>query len=83
MQIKKLLAPVVLPLTVTALFGLAACGGDSSDDSNPVNPPDQVTPADTSSQSNPTTPADTSGQSNPGTNPAPFLVSGCKGTEFF
>jgi hypothetical protein len=71
MQIKKLLAPVVLPLTVTALFGLAACGGDSSDDSNPANPSGQVTPADTSSQSNPTTPTDTSGQTNPGNQTGP------------
>ena len=74
MQIKKLLAPVVLPLTITALFGLAACGSDSSDNSNPADPSGQVTPADTSNQSNPPTPTDTTNQGNQ-TNPQNPVVS--------
>ena len=34
MQIKKLLAPVIAPLAISAMFGLVACGDDSSSDNN-------------------------------------------------
>ena len=70
MLFKKLLAPMVAPLTLGAVIGLTACGDDSSNgsDVNPVNPDPVINPTDpTNPSTNPTNPTDPS--TNPSTNP--------------
>ena len=50
MQIKKLLAPVIAPLAISAMFGLVACGDDSSSDNNAASavvPDPNLTPTPT------------------------------------
>ena len=70
MLFKKLLAPMVAPLTLGAVIGLTACGDDSSNgsDVNPVNPDPVINPTDpTNPSTNPTNPTEPS--TNPSTNP--------------
>ena len=77
MLFKKLLAPMVAPLTLGAVIGLTACGDDSSNgsDVNPVNPDPVINPTDpTNPSTNPTDPTNpstnpTDPSTNPSTNP--------------
>ena len=57
MLFKKLLAPMVAPLTLGAVIGLTACGDDSSKgtDVNPVNPDPVINPDPATNPTDPTT----------------------------
>ncbi|WP_163437514.1 glycosyl hydrolase family 8 [Fibrobacter succinogenes] len=78
MLFKKILAPMVAPLTLGAVIGLTACGDDSSNsnNANPVNPDPVINPDPSTTPTDPsttpsTTPTDpTTTPTDPSTTPS-------------
>lgn len=56
MQIKKFLAPAIIPFALSAMFGLAACGDDSSSGNSNPNSPNPVPENPNPNNPNPVTP---------------------------